>query len=549
MTNTADISATEDSGFTITAPSLFSQPDIKPQHDHQTDQPLIDQSTRSIGELLSKQPADSEASDKDAPTAYQSDALAMAEHIRFGGGYMHVTPQLVESKVRRARLSPSTTSSLLDDCPSSWAFGKLLPFDDSPFSPAGAGGLAHEVLENFYQRKPRDRDGLALAEEVSKVVHRTFPDDAAQAALLTQKINSLAEGVFDLEDPTAIDVNRVEETIDATIDGIPVTGTVDRTEYVDDGDLWIADYKSGKFRQKDYRVGYERAMRIYALLKEAQTGVLPVGTSLLFTAAGEEVDVSVSPRHLDKARRDMAAAWELHNTAVETSAFPTTASPLCGWCPLAKLCPTAQEASWEPSQKAIDAGVEFIDPPAPIATASQPDAAGHCVDEAEDFNDGIHDATPQHDPEEDSMTKTTDRKEVIERAPQHMLTIDGDMNPNSWAANIMFRLFNATTKAVDTHNAEVTGSQRQDLIALVFKDVTDVITDEVVEWTGTEEPTPQMGAFTRLSHVAMTFIDRQPCNFDDAGETEQWLNLLADELHFATTTVLHQFDELVPIED
>src|SRR5699024_6308316 len=166
--------------------------------------------------------------------------------------------------------------------------------------------------------------------------------------------------VFDLEDPDLVDVDRVEEKIEAKIMGIPVTGTVDRTHFNDDGQRVVVDYKTGKYRQPEYRIGYERAMRIYMLLKEAQTGQLPDAASLYFTAASKAVPVDVSDEALADAEDDLADAWDIHNTAIEEAAFPTEASPLCGWCPLAKLCPTAEQAGFRPSPKAIDAGVEFV---------------------------------------------------------------------------------------------------------------------------------------------------------------------------------------------
>src|SRR5699024_11590742 len=135
---------------------------------------------------------------------------------------------------------------------------------------------------------------------------------------------------------------------------------------------------------------YHRAMRIYALLKEADTGQLPVGLSLLYTAAGKEVDVPMTDRQLDAAEQDLVDAWDLHNTCVDQAAFPTKTSPLCGWCPLANLCPTAKKAKWQLSEKAVDAGIEFLPAPDDSQATSHPetaidedisiygDAYGHC---------------------------------------------------------------------------------------------------------------------------------------------------------------------------
>src|SRR5699024_10785939 len=126
----------------------------------------------------------------------------------------------------------------------------------------------------------------------------------------------LADGVFDLEDPDLVDVDRVEEKIEAKIMGIPVTGTVDRTHFNDDGERVVVDYKTGKYSQPEYRIGYERAMRLYLLLKEAQTGQLPEAAIMYCTAAAKAVHVDVSDEALADAEDDLDDAWDIHNTAI-----------------------------------------------------------------------------------------------------------------------------------------------------------------------------------------------------------------------------------------
>lgn len=482
----------------------------------------------------------------DAPSSYEDDALAMAQFVEFRDDKMHVTDRdLVTSKIQRFKLSPSTASSLLDNCAASWAFGKMIPFDDSPFSPAGAGGLAHEALESFYELPRKQRDGVALAEEISKVVAKTFPGDAAKTALLTQKLNHLAGGVFDLEDPKTIDVDRVEEKIEETIAGVPVTGTVDRTDLVENDHLLVMDYKTGKWKGDQYIGGYERAMRTYTLLKEAQTGIRPVGAYLLYTAAQHEVEVDVSDEMLEETKDDLVDAWDIHNTAIEESAFPTKAGPLCGWCPLANICATAQDAGFGPSPKAIDAGIEFI------PTEDEDDEV--VDDQDEDLDAGHSETTPdQPTGETDTSTPQKDtmktRPLIEELQPWEMLTDTDELNPNSWAANSMFRLYSRIDEAIRSAHPDFDRDRQRNLTALTLTDVAEVITAGVNSWTGIDS-TPQNGAFTRLSHVADTHIRNVQCDFDDEGEVTEWLDELATELGFATGTVLDLFDQLMPPAD
>src|SRR5699024_10311712 len=193
----------------------------------------------------------------------------------------------------------------------------------------------------------------------------------------------------------------------------------------------------------------------------------------------------------------------LHNTCVDQAAFPTKTSPLCGWCPLANLCPTAKKAKWQPSEKAVDAGIEFLPAPDDSQATSHPDtaidddisieedAAGHCHTNQQDAGT---ETEPSDSTQQDDLMTTAAKNVYKQRPPFEMLTDDDDLNSNSWAANNLFQLYAQVDAAVRRWVDDVDRYERQQLTADVFHNVAQVIADVVTDWTKTrsEEHTSEL---------------------------------------------------------
>src|SRR5699024_3737607 len=90
--------------------------------------------------------------------------------------------------------------------------------------------------------------------------------------------------------------------------------------------------------------------------------------------------------------------------------------------------------------------------------------------------------------------------------------------------------------------------EQQQLTADVFSDVSQTIADAVAQWTNTNV-TPQDGAFTRLSHVASTYLRHTAVDLDSRDDIDDWLDALYDELGLAIGAVLDSFDDLMPYDD
>lgn len=462
-----------------------------------------------------------------------------------------VDPEVAQETIARKHLSPSTMNTLAEDCNAAWAASKVLPFDDSPESPAGAGGWVHLAFERFYSLPAAERSSEALAEQVNRVAAEAADGDLARMQLLSAKYRHLAWGIFQLEDPTDVEVHSVEQKLFTEIDGVPVQGTIDRTDVVD-GKLVLRDFKTGKVPKPRYDT-YPHAMRTYALIYEQIYGELPAEAWLYYTrddiAVAKEIDLS--DQALAKTRRRLAQQWQKHTEQIEAAAFPTQTGPLCGWCPMVDLCPAAAAEGRTVDKRASMTPLvldeqNLDDPLEVLAAAEAAQALGGDLTAA-DFADAGHsaddaDQTRQH-PRTEAPEETPMR--IDETPTYEKYTRDGDMNPSSWAVNNLFTLRAAATDAINAY-AE-TLDEDIDVYELshhVFREVTLTVGGAQREWLGVG-PDTQAASFNRLTHVAKDFLATRETDFAD----DEQLSAFLDEMSAEMLTAIDQVHEVFELLD
>lgn len=107
----------------------------------------------------------------------QTPESSLASAVSFSTTSVSIDPEVVERRVRRERLSASTMNELAGKCAGKWAVEKLLPRDEDPWSPAGAGTLVHAALEEFYN--------LPAGQRSQRRLYRLLQDQAVDAVSTT----------------------------------------------------------------------------------------------------------------------------------------------------------------------------------------------------------------------------------------------------------------------------------------------------------------------------------------------------------------------------
>lgn len=292
--------------------------------------------------------------------------LYIGDKVAWDGSSLVVTDPELLSRLAKPYLSASTAKAL-HGCQASWAGERALPDAFDLFSATEKGSAAHLVLEELYQLPPERRDAKHAAAILTDLPRRDPQDGEVDyaAALGTDPVRytqwiamvtGAYQGIFDIEDPKAVDVYATELRLDGIeVGGVPFKGFIDRIDYADPDKqtLFVRDYKTGRDRsQPNPRFDDDHGDQIrlyYAALQRwlAEQGypeLKVTGGGLYYIEHGTKRDVDVRPTAVRKTLAGFADSWRLLQQTTETARFEAKPSPLCGWCPLVNSCPVARPA-------------------------------------------------------------------------------------------------------------------------------------------------------------------------------------------------------------
>lgn len=245
------------------------------------------------------------------------------------------------------RLSPSGAATF-EQCPRRWRFRYVDRLPDPPGVDALVGTFAHRVLECLMQQHPSQR----TKDDARRIARASWPEmsgsddyrdlelDEDQALEFRWQAWRAIEGLWDLEDPSGVDVRATEQQVSVTLDGVPFRGVVDRVESEPDG-LVISDYKSGRAPTARYAPGRLQQVLLYAAAIAEETGDRPVRARLLYLGQ-KVVAAGVTPVELGGAVEQLKSTWDAIGDACHTDDFSARPGPLCDYCPYAELCPEGQ---------------------------------------------------------------------------------------------------------------------------------------------------------------------------------------------------------------
>jgi RecB family exonuclease len=245
-------------------------------------------------------------------------------------------------------LLPSTLNAM-NECHARYAVDKLLSHFVTASAPATTpqkiGQSVHSVLEKLMLSTTRSTGKIEWI--LSRLIASgdiEYPTDDAEFEAWSLTVLNLANNLFQIEDPTTVEVVGVEKRVQLEMWGVPINGFVDRIDRVEDG-LRIVDYKTGKV-PRSYE-DFERQLVIYAEAVRELYQEPVVGASDYFLAKGVTHSVAISPARVSLTRRAVKEAWTTVESLRASMRFEYKTSPLCGWCPLVTQCPAAKAQGFE----------------------------------------------------------------------------------------------------------------------------------------------------------------------------------------------------------
>ena len=156
----------------------------------------------------------------------------------------------VQSRTNNFKFSPSTLYSILE-CGLKFYFTRIVRVPDAP-SPAAAFGTAmHAAMKNWVDAWTKDRKWMSVTEVVQQFEKEMYRQrhgfNEKQFKLRMQQGKDLIPPYYEArkDEFRAYQVVLTEKSISAVIEGIPITGFLDKIVF-DGNRATVIDYKTGK---------------------------------------------------------------------------------------------------------------------------------------------------------------------------------------------------------------------------------------------------------------------------------------------------------------
>ncbi len=239
-------------------------------------------------------------------------------------------------------LSPSSINTF-QQCPLKFKYSKIDNLSEPPTVHTLLGNFVHDILEALY-KVPGEERSLPVA----RTLAREFWSDTYEVQAKSLRLNErdfrwkawwCVENLWQVEDPTTMQLEGVEHEVNGECNGVRVKGFIDRFERLPDGSIKVGDYKTGKVPSPRFADDKFTQLYIYALMLE----ILGVGktsnVSLLYLTGPTVLSRDVSRQALDETVRLITDTKTEIDAYCEQGEFPANPSNLCNWCHFKKICP------------------------------------------------------------------------------------------------------------------------------------------------------------------------------------------------------------------
>ncbi len=233
------------------------------------------------------------------------------------------------------RLSYSSISTY-ETCPAKYKFQyeEKLPTTSSPA--LAFGDALHRTLHRFHDRPVPVAPSV---EELHEMLDAEWVDDGyrdpGEEALYREHARQvLAEyhranaGSFRI--PAALEFRFTVE-----IEGVQLSGVIDRMDRIPGGGYEIVDYKTSRRLPPKAIVDRDLQLSLYYLAAQQIWGIEPERLTLYYLLPGERMTTFRTPADADDLRRRIATVAE----RIAAGKFEPRANPLCDWCDFQHVCP------------------------------------------------------------------------------------------------------------------------------------------------------------------------------------------------------------------
>lgn len=230
-----------------------------------------------------------------------------------------------------------SSMSMFSECPQKYKFKYVDKIPEKPRHFFSFGTSVHTALEFFYGGKELPAPTLDKVLEHYRANWLTVGyKDSLQEQEYFEQGRVIIEKFYKKHLPDFALPFFVEYGFTFQVDGVPVTGKVDRVDKLPDGRLSIVDYKTGKALAAG-RVEKDSQLTMYQLACESQLGAEVSRLSFYHLPTLKEHVVERRESGLvDQLKKKIVGTAE----AILKDKFdPTPAENVCRWCDYKPICP------------------------------------------------------------------------------------------------------------------------------------------------------------------------------------------------------------------
>jgi putative RecB family exonuclease len=233
------------------------------------------------------------------------------------------------------RLSYSSISTY-ETCPAKFRFQyeERLPTGTSPA--LAFGDSLHRTLYRFHDRPVPVAPPLEELMEIleSEWTSEGYRDPSEELLYYEHARQVLGEYHRQNADTFRIPA-AMEFRFTVEVEGVELSGMIDRMDRIPGGGYEIIDYKTNRRLPPKAVVDRDLQLSLYHLAAKEIWGIEPERLTLYFLLPGQRMSTFRTPQHMDEIRQRVATVAE----RIAAGKFEPRQNPLCDWCDFQRLCP------------------------------------------------------------------------------------------------------------------------------------------------------------------------------------------------------------------
>jgi putative RecB family exonuclease len=233
------------------------------------------------------------------------------------------------------RLSYSSIQTY-ETCPAKYRFQyeDRLPTSTSPA--LAFGDTLHRTLHRFHDRPVPVAPSLDELHEM--LLLEWVPDGyrgAEEEGLYLDHAHQVLADYHRVNAPSFAIPAALEFRFTIEVEGVQLSGVIDRMDRIPGGGYEIVDYKTNRRLPPQARVDQDLQLSVYHLAAKEIWGIEPERLTLYYLLPGQRMTTERTRDQIDDTRRRIAAVAE----RIAAGKFEPRANPLCDWCDFQARCP------------------------------------------------------------------------------------------------------------------------------------------------------------------------------------------------------------------